>query len=71
MFLDNPSIHLDLETGFEEIFIGTKYTTDTDVEITLPQTINHLQHCKETWDEAPHLLRFENPLCYLTMENFE
>ena len=54
-----------------KIFIGKKYTADIDVKITLLQTINHLQHCKETWDEAPHLLRFENLLCYLAMENFE
>ena len=70
MFLDNP-FHLDQKTGAEEILIGTKYTAGIETETILLQNTSHLQNFKRTWDETVHLLRFENPLCSLTMDYFE
>ena len=41
------TIHFDLETVVEEIFIGTKCTPGTEIEITLLRTTSYLQHFKK------------------------
>ena len=65
------TIHLDVEAWVEESFIGTKYTTGIELEITLLQAASHLQHFKQTSDETAQLLHFENPLRSLTTEYFD
>ena len=43
------TIHFDLETVVEEIFIGTKCTPGPEIEITLLRTTSYLQHFKKIW----------------------